>query len=74
MRSTVQVKIGIRNMVMPGARMQKIVVMKLTAPRIAETTKRQSEEPEVATSTTANTQPTIAAHMQSTRSRRHHPA
>ena len=29
-----QVKIGIRNMVMPGARMQKIVVMKLTAPRI----------------------------------------
>ncbi len=30
----VQVKIGIRNIVMPGARMQKIVVMKLTAPRI----------------------------------------
>ena len=29
-----QVKIGIRNIVMPGARMQKIVVMKLTAPRI----------------------------------------
>ena len=27
-------KIDIRNMVMPGARMQKIVVMKLTAPRI----------------------------------------
>ena len=25
-----QVKIGIRNIVMPGARMQKIVVMKLT--------------------------------------------
>ena len=29
-----QVKIGIRNIVMPGARMLKIVVMKLTAPRI----------------------------------------
>ena len=32
--STFQVKIGIRNIVMPGARMQTIVVMKLTAPRI----------------------------------------
>ena len=31
---TVQVKIGIRNIVMPGARMQMIVVMKLTPPRI----------------------------------------
>ena len=31
---TVHVKIGIRNIVMPGARMQMIVVMKLTAPRI----------------------------------------
>ena len=29
-----QVKIGIRNIVMPGARMQKIVVTKLTAPRM----------------------------------------
>ncbi|GHE61252.1 hypothetical protein GCM10018782_39390 [Streptomyces griseoaurantiacus] len=29
-----QVKIGIRNIVIPGARMQMIVVMKLTAPRI----------------------------------------
>ena len=29
-----QVKMGIRNMVMPGARRQKIVVMNLTAPRI----------------------------------------
>ena len=29
-----QVKIGIRNMVMPGARMVMIVVMKFTAPRI----------------------------------------
>ena len=29
-----QVKIGIRNMVMPGARMQMIVVTKLTAPRM----------------------------------------
>ena len=34
MTSTVQVKIGIRNMVMPGARMHRIVVMKLTAPRM----------------------------------------
>ena len=32
--STVQVNIDIRNMVMPGARMQMIVVMKLTAPRM----------------------------------------
>ncbi len=32
--SVFQTKIGIRNMVMPGARMQMIVVMKLTAPRI----------------------------------------
>lgn len=32
--SVFQVKIGMRNMVMPGARMQMIVVMKLTAPRI----------------------------------------
>ncbi len=29
-----QTKIGIRNMVMPGARMQMIVVAKLTAPRM----------------------------------------
>ncbi len=29
-----QVKIGIRNMVIPGARMQTIVVTKLTPPRI----------------------------------------
>ena len=28
------VKIGMRNIVMPGARMVKIVVMKLTAPRM----------------------------------------
>lgn len=32
--STFQVKIGMRNIVMPGARMQMIVVMKLTEPRI----------------------------------------
>ncbi len=32
--STFQVKIDMRNMVRPGARMQMIVVMKLTAPRI----------------------------------------
>ena len=29
-----QTKIGIRNIVMPGARRQTIVVMKLTLPRI----------------------------------------
>ena len=29
-----QVKIGIRNMVMPGARMVRTVVTKLTAPRM----------------------------------------
>ena len=32
--SVFQVKIGIRNIVMPGARMVKIVVMKLTPPMI----------------------------------------
>ncbi len=32
--STFHTKIGMRNMVMPGARMQMMVVMKLTAPRI----------------------------------------
>ena len=32
--SVFQVKIGIRNIVMPGARRQTIVVMKLTPPRI----------------------------------------
>ncbi len=32
--STFHTKIGMRNMVMPGARMQMIVVMKLTAPRM----------------------------------------
>jgi hypothetical protein len=32
--SMFQVKIGIRNIVMPGARSVMIVVMKLTAPRI----------------------------------------
>ncbi len=32
--ATFQVKIGMRNMVMPGARMHRMVVMKLTAPRM----------------------------------------
>ncbi len=32
--SVFHVKIGIRNMVMPGARIVMIVVMKLTAPRM----------------------------------------
>ena len=31
-----QEKIGIRNIVMPGARMQMMVVMKFTAPRMDE--------------------------------------
>ena len=34
MSSAFQVNIGIRNIVMPGARMQKIVVTKLTPPRM----------------------------------------
>ncbi|CAB4570530.1 unannotated protein [freshwater metagenome] len=34
--NTVQVKIEVRNMVMPGARIVKSVVMKLTAPKIVE--------------------------------------
>ena len=33
---TVQVKMGIRNIVMPGARMLKMVVRKLTEPRIED--------------------------------------
>ncbi len=32
--STVQVNSGIRNIVIPGARMVRMVAMKLTAPRI----------------------------------------
>ena len=35
-----QVKIGIRHMVMPGARMQTIVVMKLTPVRIVPRPRR----------------------------------
>ena len=34
MTKIVQVKMGIRNIVMPGARMQKMVVTKLTEPRM----------------------------------------
>ena len=37
-----QVKIGMRNMVMPGARMQMIVVTKLTPPRIVPSPDRVS--------------------------------
>ena len=36
--SAFQVKIGIRNIVMPGARMQKIVVMKLTPDKMVPKT------------------------------------
>ena len=31
-----QVKMGIRNMVMPGTRMDRMVVMKFTAPRMED--------------------------------------
>ena len=37
-----QVKIGIRNMVMPGARMHTTVVTKLTPPRIVPNPDRTS--------------------------------
>ena len=38
--STFHVKIGIRNMTMPGARIVRIVVTKFTAPRIVPTPPR----------------------------------
>ncbi len=40
--STFQVKMGIRNIVMPGARIVTMVVMKLTAPRIVPNPVRAS--------------------------------
>ena len=44
-----QVKIGIRNMVIPGARIVMIVVMKLTRTEDrAETAQREAEDPEIA--------------------------
>ena len=44
-----QVKIGIRNIVMPGARMQTIVVIKLTAAEDrAQTGDDQTDDPQVA--------------------------
>ena len=44
-----QVKIGIRNIVMPGARMQMIVVMKLTAPRmVPRPLSAEAHDPQVA--------------------------
>ena len=50
--STVQVNSGIRNIVMPGARMHTMVVMKLTAPEDgAETAEGESEDPQVGTET-----------------------
>ena len=42
MNSTFQVKIGIRNIVMPGQRRQTIVAMKLTAPSVVLTPDRTS--------------------------------
>jgi hypothetical protein len=43
-----QVKIGIRNMVMPGARSVRIVVIMFTAPRIsAQTGDQQADDPHV---------------------------
>ena len=48
MNSTFQVKIGMRNMVMPGARMHRIVVMKLTdAQDGAQTGDDQAHHPQV---------------------------
>ncbi len=44
-----QVKIGIRNIVMPGARRVMIVVMKLTAPRIVRQAHHvEAHDPQVA--------------------------
>ena len=49
MTSVFQTKIGIRNIVMPGARMQMIVVMKLTRTEDgAETGHPQAHDPQVA--------------------------
>jgi hypothetical protein len=46
--SMFQVKIGIRNIVMPGARIVMMVVMKLTAPRIVpKTAQPQTDDPQV---------------------------
>ena len=46
--SVVQLNSDIRNMVMPGARMQMIVVMKLTAPRmVPKPASAEAEDPQV---------------------------
>ena len=56
MSSMFQVKIGIRNIVMPGARMQMIVVMKLTAPRIVpKPAQGQTHDPQVGADARART-------------------
>ena len=50
--SVFHVKIGMRNMVMPGARIVMIVVMKFTAPRIVpKPLMREAEDPEVTADT-----------------------
>ena len=47
-----QVKIGIRNMVIPGARRVRIVVTRLTAPKmVPEAGQRQAEDPQVGADT-----------------------
>jgi hypothetical protein len=53
-----QVKIGIRNIVMPGARSVMIVVMKLTAPRIVP-------RPEISRPTIHRSAPTCGERMTS---------
>ena len=68
-------KIGIRNMVMPGARMQMIVVMKLTAPRIVPRPRqRQAHDPQVAADAAASRWRWTAACRRTSRSRPRRPA
>ena len=69
-----QVKIGIRNIVMPGARMQMIVVMKLTAPRIVpRPADRQAHDPQVAADARASGSRRTAACRRTSRSRPRRP-
>ena len=71
---TFQVKIGIRNMVMPGARMQMIVVMKLTEPRIVPRPgQRQAHDPQVAADAGRVDRRWTAARRPSSRSRPRRP-
>ena len=66
-----QVKIGIRNMVMPGARIVMIVVMKFTAPRmVPKPREREAEDPEVAAEARRERRARRAARRRSSRRRR----